>query len=315
MQTSEATGNICSIFRNKKWKILRNRYLTPRYVSSLIWKLVRFIILVGLCYIILYPFFIKIVNAFKGAPDFSDPTVRFIPKNFTLENIVKVYVVIDFWNSLKNTFLISLVCAVFQTAVCATVGYGFARFKFKLNKLLFFLVIFSLIVPAQVIIIPLYLRFRFFLGFINLIDTPLPIFILSLTGFGIKNALYIFLFRQFFRNMPKELEEAAYLDGCGVFRTYLQIMLPSAGAMMTTVFLLSFSWQWTDTVYSSLFLREFHVLANMVSEAGTLAASDPLISSNYVGIAACLAILPLAIVYIFAQRFFIQSVSNSGLVG
>ncbi|MBQ5841130.1 MAG: carbohydrate ABC transporter permease [Clostridia bacterium] len=293
----------------------RSRYLSLHFASGLAWKIVRFVLLFGLCYIILYPFLIKIINAFKGVADFSDPTVRFIPKNFTVENVLRVFGVMDYWQSLLNTFIISLVCAVLQTGISALVGYGFARFKFRLNKLLFGAVIFSLVVPVEVIIIPLFLRFRHFLGFINLIDTPLPIFILSLTGFGIRNALYIFLLRQFFRNMPKELEEAAYLDGCGVFRTYWRVMLPSAGSMLITVFLLSFAWQWTDTVYSSLFLREFHVLANMVSMAESLGAGEAMIASNYIGIAACLAVLPLTAIYIVTQRFFVQSVATSGLVG
>jgi len=301
--------------RDVRRERFRSRYLSLRFVSGTAWKIVRFVLLFGLCYIILYPFLIKIINAFKGVADFSDPTVRFIPKDFTVENILRVFGVMEYWGSLLNTFIISLVCAVLQTGISAMVGYGFARFKFRLNKLLFGAVIFSLVVPVEVIIIPLFLRFRYFLGFINLIDTPLPIFILSLTGFGIRNALYIFLLRQFFRNTPKELEEAAYLDGCGVFRTYLRVMLPSASSMLITVFLLSFSWQWTDTVYSSLFLREFHVLANMVAMAESLGAGEAMLASNYIGIAACLAVLPLTLIYIFTQRFFVQSVTSSGLVG
>lgn len=301
-------------FCSTKWKRFRSRYLTLQYLAEVGWKIVRFVILFGLCYIILYPFFIKIVNGFKDAVDFSDTTVRFIPKNFTLHNIFSVVDVMDFGNSLKNTFLVSAVVAVLQTAVSAMVGYGFAKFKFKLNKLIFFMVIFSLIVPPQTIIISLFLRFRFFLGFINLIDTPFPIFILSLTGLGIKNALYIFLFRQFFRNSPKELEEAAYIDGCGTFRTFVRIMLPSAASLLITTLLLSFSWQWTDTTYSSLFLRDFHVLANMVPLAGQISI-DSLIASSYVGIAGILSILPVAVIYICAQKYFVQSINTSGLVG
>ena len=211
----------------------RSRYLSLHFVSGTAWKIVRFVLLFGLCYIILYPFIIKIINAFKGAADFSDPTVRFIPKNFTVENILRVFGVMDYWNSLLNTAVISLVCAILQTGISALIGYGFARFKFKLNKPLFGMVIFSLVVPVEVIIIPLFLRFRYFLGFINLIDTPLPIFILSLTGFGIRNALYIFLLRQFFRNMPKELEEAACLDRCWL--RFSCCPLPGNGRIRFTV--------------------------------------------------------------------------------
>ena len=305
---------VSDYFHSKKWEKFQSRYLTFRFFTTIAWRFVRFVILFGLCYVILYPFFIKIVNAFKDISDFNDITVRFIPKHFTLDNLISVVENMDYLNSLKNTFLVAGGAALLQTAVSAIAGYGFAKFKFKLNKPLFFMVIFSLIVPPQTIIIPLFLRFRFFLGFINLIDTPFPIFILSLTGLGIKNALYIFLFRQYFRNTPKELEEAAYIDGCGTFYTFVKIMLPTATSLLMTVLLLSFSWQWTDTLYSSLFLRDYHVLANMVSLAGQT-ASEAIVASSYIGIGGVLAILPVALIYIFAQKYFIQSLSNSGLVG
>lgn len=312
LDSSLGRSHMESLKRNK-WIRLKTHYLSFQSFAGYVWKIVRFVILLGLCYIILYPFFIKIDNAFKTASDLSDLTVRFIPKNLTLSNIRNVISSMDYFNSLRNTAIISVIVALVQTAVTALVGYGFARYKFKLNNLLFFMVIFSLVVPPETIIIPLYLRFRFFLGFINLIDTPAPMIVLSLTGLGIKNALYIFLFRQFFRNMPKELEEASYLDGCGDFRTFLKVMLPSATAIIVAVMLLSFSWQWTDTVYSSLFLSDFHVLSNMIQNVGSDQSS--LMQSNYVNIASILAIIPVALVYIFTQKYLIQSVERSGLVG
>lgn len=312
--TSKGVTRVAAFFQSPRWYRFRFHYLTLQFAGKLAWKIVRFVILFGLSYIILYPFLIKIINAFKDASDFSDPTVRFIPKNFTFVNILQVVQNMDYFNALKNTAFISILTALFQTAVSAFVGYGFARFKFKLNKPLFFFVILSLIVPPQTVIIPLFLRFRFFVGFVNLINTPLPIFILALTGFGIKNALYIFLFRQFFRNMPKELEEASYLDGGGAFTTFFRVMLPSASSVMLIVFMLSFSWQWTDTLYSSLFLTDFPVLANTAATVSTLVQS-PILASNYVSIASILAILPLAVLYIIAQRFFIQSIAQTGLVG
>ena len=217
----------------KKWNRWKARHLTPQAVTSLLWKLVRAVILLGLCYIILYPFFIKVVNAFKTYSDFIDPTVRFLPKTFTWGNVRHVVKEMSYWSALQNTLLISVALGALQTLVCAVVGYGFARFQFKGRNLCFFLVIFSLIVPSQTILLPLYLKFKAFLGVFKLIGTAWPLVILSMTGLGIKNGLYIFMFRQFFRNMPKELEEASYLDGCGTLRTFTKIMLPSAPTSST----------------------------------------------------------------------------------
>ncbi len=280
---------------------------------SLCWKVVRLVILLGLCYIILYPFFVKIMNAFKTVDDFLDPTVRFIPTLFTMENIQAVMSQMDYWPTLLNTALSSVGLGVIQMMISAVVGYGLARFKFKGNNLLFFIVILTLIVPPQTILVPLFMKFRFFMGFINLVETSWPMVILSATGLGLKNGLYIFLFRQIFKNMPKELEEAAYLDGCGALKTFSRIMLPSATSMMVTVFLLSFSWLWTDTTYSSLFLTEVPVLSNVVNSIGI--SGIPIMAANYRSIAALLSILPIALLYIFAQKLFVQSIDRAGLVG
>lgn len=286
---------------------------SKQVVFSLFWKIMRMVILVGLCYIILYPFFVKIMNAFKTVDDFLDPTVRFIPTEFTMENIETVMYQMDYWPTLLNTIVMAMVLGLLQMIISALVGYGLARFKFKGSNLLFFIVILTLIVPPQTILIPLFLKFRFFAGFINLVETSWPMVILSATGLGLKNGLYIFLFRQIFKNMPKELEEAAYLDGCSAFKTFVRIMLPSATSMMVTVFLLAFSWLWTDTTYSSLFLTDFPVLSNVVSSIGI--SGIPIMAANYKNIAALLSVLPIAILFIFAQKSFVQSIDRAGLVG
>ncbi|WP_178720532.1 ABC transporter permease subunit [Clostridia bacterium] len=298
----------------KKWNRWKARHLTPQAVTSLLWKLVRAVILLGLCYIILYPFFIKVVNAFKTYSDFIDPTVRFLPKTFTWGNVRHVVKEMSYWSALQNTLLISVALGALQTLVCAVVGYGFARFQFKGRNLCFFLVIFSLIVPSQTILLPLYLKFKAFLGVFKLIGTAWPLVILSMTGLGIKNGLYIFMFRQFFRNMPKELEEASYLDGCGTLRTFTKIMLPAATAVMTTVFLLALAWQWTDTVFSPLFLDEVNILSKNVS-ALAQSAGKPIEVANYVNIGAVLAVLPIALIYIVLQKFFVESIDRAGIVG
>ena len=298
----------------KKWNRWKARHLTPQAVTSLLWKLVRAVILLGLCYIILYPFFIKGVNAFKTYSDFIDPTVRFLPKTFTWGNIRHVVKEMSYWSALQNTLLISVALGALQTLVCAVVGYGFARFQFKGRNLCFFLVIFSLVVPSQTILLPLYLKFKAFLGVFKLIGTAWPLVILSMTGLGIKNGLYIFMFRQFFRNMPKELEEASYLDGCGTLRTFTKIMLPAATAVMTTVFLLALAWQWTDTDFSPLFLDEVNILSKNVS-ALAQSAGKPIEVANYVNIGAVLAVLPIALIYIVLQKFFVESIDRAGIVG
>ncbi len=277
------------------------------------WSLVRTIIVIGICYVILYPFLTKIINGFKSYNDLIDPTVEYIPRNFTMQYYKQVLKDMNYLSSFGNTLIISLVVAFLQTAVAAFVGYGFARFKFKGNKLLFSMVIVMLLIPPQVILVPLFVRFKTFLGFINLIDTSWPVFIMAATGMGYKNGLFIFLTRQVFMNTPKELNEAAAIDGCGVLKTFFRVILPSATTILTTVFLLSFSWQWTDTLYSGLFFQDTQILANVVNKVGIDASR--VLAGNLQNIATLMVVLPLAVLYVFAQRAFVETIDNAGIVG
>ena len=277
-----------------------------------VWALVRAVIILGLCYVILYPFFVKTVTAFMPYQDLLDPTVRFIPKHFTLDNLRTVFSRLDYGQTL-NTSLLSVGTALLTTMISSFVAYGFARYAFKGNGLLFAGVILTLIVPPQTIIIPLFLRFRFFAGFLNLLDTPLPIVILSLTGLSLKNGLFIFMLRQFYKNLPHELEEAAWLDGCGAMDTYFRVMLPSARTLLITVFLLSLSWNWTDTLYAPLFLPGVQLFANMVGMSAS--GESPIMAGIMQNLGALLAVLPLALIYIVLQKFFVPSVERAGIVG
>jgi len=186
----------------------------------------------------------------------------------------------------------------------------------------------------------LYLNFHFFDIFglfrlitggpVNLLNSVFGFWLLSATGMGLKSGLYIFMLRQYFRGMPKELEEAAWVDGCGKFRTFIQIMIPDASPMLTSCFLFSFVWQWTDSFYSTLFLNNYRMLSsglgsiaervsqwwaaiNSVSGAG-VASTAPV---GYVqamiatGMLMCLA--PLIILYLIAQRAFVESLSQTGI--
>lgn len=280
------------------------------------WKLIRAVILLGLCYLVLYPFLVKILNGFKSFQDFLDPTVILLPKHPTMENYITAYKAMDYPVTLLRTFLVSAFCCVLQTAVSAMVGYGFARFRFRGSRLMFGCVILALLIPPQTLMLSLFETFRQFLGnpAWSLIDTYWPILILSLTGQGLRNGLYVFLFRQFFKNMPHELEEAAYIDGCGVPRTFAAVMLPSATSIIVTVSLFSFSWQWTDQFYNELFFTSNTVMANAVLLTENL-HQEPVLNSMLQNVAAVMAVAPLALLYLFAQRFFVQSVERSGLVG
>ncbi|HZK34160.1 MAG TPA: carbohydrate ABC transporter permease [Bacillota bacterium] len=296
---------------------------------QLLWPLLRFILLTGLSFMILYPFIAKISAMFMSLDDLMNPTVWIVPQKPTLDNIKRVLAFGDYWIATGNTAMISMICAVLQTFICTMVGYGFAKFKFRGRGLFFALVVLTIIIPPQTIYISLYMKFRYFdvfgilealgIGSISMVETVLPVTLLSLTGLGLKNGLYIFVMRQIFKGVPKELNEAACVDGCGPIRSYFSIMMRIATPMMVSIFMLSFAWQWTDTFYSELFYRRMLVLPSILPRITTIASehitADSMMSNVMLNTGVIMIIIPLIILYLFCQRLLIQGIERSGIVG
>lgn len=301
--------------------------------------LFRSILIIGLSFVILYPIIIKVSIAFKHKSDLYDPTVVFIPKNFTLENFQYVIETMNYFQTMLNSFVLSSGTMLLTTISCALAGYGFARFKFRGRNVLFALVILTILVPPQTIMVPTYLQYRNFdiLGIIalfndgngvNLLGSYWPFFISSITGMGLKAGLFIFIFRQFFKGFPKEIEEAALVDGAGVIRTFYKIMLPNAVPAIITVMLFAFVWQWNDIFFTTMFLDNANVMSAKLQSVGSNIAHrltssgeagagsvDPSYLSMLVNTGVLLSMLPLIILYIFVQRHFVESVERTGVVG
>lgn len=317
--------------RNKK----TNGYLLRKTSFNVAYKIVRFVLLFGLCFLILQPLLNKISISFMQEKDLYDSTINVIPRNFTLSNYKIAMYLMSYWKALGNTAMISLLVSVLQIISCTLVGYGFARYKFPLKGLWFGFVILVIVIPPSTIQSSLYLNFRYFDIFgliklftgdtLNLLGTITPYALMCLGCMGLKSGLYIYMLRQFFRGIPKELEEAAYVDGCGKIKTFIRIMLPDAKPMITSCFLFSFVWQWTDNFYSRMFLKsDFAILSNKLT--GLAGALDSYLdvrgiaqkattaySNAMIGTGTLLMIIPLIIVYLFAQKGFVESLSQTGI--
>jgi multiple sugar transport system permease protein len=156
------------------------------------------------------------------------------------------------------------------------------------------------------------------LGPINLVNQPTPILLLALFGLGFKNGLFIFLTRQFFINLPHELDESAKIDGAGFIRIFFQITLPNAIPILITIYMFGFSWQWTDQFMTGMFMtgqRYFGMtLPAMIVPAAYKGFNNMEIAA-LVTTGVLLILTPLLILYIFLQRFFVQGIERSGLVG
>ena len=328
--------------RTPFWERMRAKLINLYTVKKVVWYLFRFLLLLGISYVILFPFFSKISSSFMSPEDFVDVTVRLIPKHPTLETYKAIIADNDYLLALLNTFVLSLVCALLQTFVCCIIGYGFAKFKFKGNGLLFLCVIFTMVVPHTTLQLSLFMKFRYFdiLGIVNLlggglidainltdgmtsinmINTNWPLYIMSLTGLAYKNGLYIFLLRQFYRGIPDELEESAYLDGSGVFRTFFSIIIPLSVTMLITVFMFSFCWQWTDNFYTNLFYTTAgdKLLPDIIKIPKSLDvnyAGQSLYTSAITNTCGILIIAPLIVLYLFGQRYIVQGIERSGITG
>ncbi|KAB8131010.1 carbohydrate ABC transporter permease [Gracilibacillus oryzae] len=315
--------------------MLMTRLLSFENWKRWLWSIVRFVLIAGLSFVILYPILQKIATAIKHKSDLYSPIVVWIPENFTLENFKNAISIMDYWETLLNTFLLSSTTTILTTASCALAGYAFARLSFKGSKLLFAGVILTILVPPTTILIPIYMNLKDFtlMGIIplltgdsvNLLNSYWPFILTSITANSLKAGLYIFIFRQFFRGIPKVIEEAAYIDGAGVGKTFLRIMLPNAIPAIVTVMLFSFVWQWNDSFYTTTYLTSSNVMATQLSslphnlsiqlEGGVATNKDPFYMSMVQDTGILLAILPLIIIYLFVQRYFVESIERSGIVG
>ena len=305
----------------------------------------RFVLMLGVSFVILYPFIARIAGSFMSQEDVIDSTVAIIPKNFTLQIYRGIILENRYFEAFFNTLLLALICAVVQTLISCLVGYGLAKFKFRGNGALMAMVVVTMIIPHRTLKLAMLKHFSFFdiltiqsldytgpLGMIKelftgdsrieLFNTYWPLIILSICGIAFKNGLYIYLMRQFFKGVPDELEESAYVDGSGVFRTFFQIILPLSVPMMITVFLFSFSWQWTDEFYTRLFFGTTGGLYLMPSVYMYLPPSlvtgysgQELYNSVIRNTAGLLIIAPLVVIYLFCQKYLVQGIERSGLVG
>ena len=353
---------------------LKAKFLSTFFLTKVVWYIFRLVLLVGIAYIVLFPFISKIMASFMAPEDFIDPTVILIPKNWTLDMYKFIFLELDYTTAFLNTMILAGSTAVLQTFTCACIAYGLAKFKFKGSKYVFLGVILTMIIPHPTLESAIVNYFREFdvLGMfkllggggigigdfkitnaffesiniaphtfdkygkiiyegiwtnkgLNLNNTYWPMVILSFTGLGFKNGLYVFLLRQFFRGVPDELEESAYMDGSGTIRTFITVIIPLSVPMLITVFLFAFSWQWTDQFYTEMFFyRDDLLFLNKIVENAppkslnidnnaSLSAGKTIYYSAIRNTCGLMIIMPLVIMYSFFQKYLVQGIERSGL--
>ena len=314
-----------------------SRYIAKTKAKKAVISIVRGLLLFGLCFMIIQPMLTRFGLSLMEERDLYDSTIVLLPRHVTLENFRIVFTLTSFPKSMLNTLWTSLLVSVLQVISCTLVGYGFARYDFPLKRFWFGCVIALIVIPPQTISTSLYTFFTQFdiLGLvrlfnggntINLRGSVLPYALMCATCMGLKDGLYIYMLRQYFRGIPKSLEEAAFVDGCSTMHTFLRIMLPDAMPTVLSCFLFSFVWQWTDlfytrnflsTSYRPIFSTELSTIVSRMSRYFSADASKPIVvpvgrQQQLISIGVLICCIPLVILYIFTQRTFVQSIAMSG---
>lgn len=293
--------------------------------------LFKVVIIVGICYVILAPVIGIVASSFFSDSDAYNPMVYLIPEKPTFERYELVLERLNYFVTCGSTLLYSFTLMLIQVLVCSMVGYGFARFDFPFKKILFACVVIMIVIPTDTIMLPLYMTFRNFDPFglvtlvngkpLNFMSTTIPMYIMTGLGCGLRSGIYIYIFTQFFRGLPKELEEAAFVDGASIWYTYFRIMLVNALPSVVTVAVFSMVWQYNDAFYSNLFLMSQDVIIGkrITSLQATIAnldkVLDPSIQQLYLDAGIVLVMIPIVIIYVVLQKYFIEGVERSGIVG
>ena len=308
----------------EKWHEFRN---SPRYEDrkgavvkkskNLMLTVLQIILIVGISYVILSPVIGIISQSFFSDADSANPMVFTIPISPTMERYEGAWQELHYVSTLGATLMYTIINTLLQVFICSMVGYGFARFDFPLKKLLFACVVVMIVVPSHTIMLPLYMTFRS----MELMRSTWPMYILSLFGVGLRSGLFIYIFNQFFRGLPKEIEEAAFVDGANTAYTYFFIMLINAMPAVITVTVFSLVWQYNDMFYAKLFqIPNEALLARQLSTlqsniGANLKIMNVRIQKLYVNAGVVLVMLPILLIYLLLQKRFVEGVERSGIVG
>lgn len=346
------TDKIKSIFRRVK---------TPKNINKVTLKLLVYGLLIGISYIYIYPIIRMISTSLFSLQDLINPEVVWIPRKLNFQNYQVANRVIgllppsltnaelgffgkifgifkdpgNLYKSIRNVFFL----AGIQTVISALTGYAFARYEFRFKKILFAMVLISFVIPLPMVTIPRYMMLSSFqeqiwinsLGKIpflpnTIFQSLVPQLTFTLFGQGINSAILILIFYNFYKMIPKALEEAAVIDGASTFQVFWHIYIKLVVPIIITVFLLSFIWNWNDVYSATIFYSANNPLivlrlslfdANFAGSAGSVAGdiAELRINESYKMAATFISILPLIILYVFAQTKFIEGIERTGLTG
>lgn len=321
--------------------------------TGIVYALFRYALLISIGFIILYPLLYMIVTSIMSPIAFNNSTRVWLPTDFSLQdNYSKAIEALAYGKALINTVKLEVVSALLEVAVCALVGYGFARFDFKGKKIFTAILFLTILIPDMMVLIPRMVNYANldFMGIFggieklivwigslfgadwsavgdiltpNVVDTGWTLWLPSLLGIGLRSGVLIYIYIQFFSGLPRELEEAAWVDGAGPFKTFLRIAVPSSSVVFITVLVFALIWHWNDSLLSGMYLTSNLPLASgisgmeayMVQKWGLYVRSGTPQGASVLMAGCLLFITPMLIFYMFIQRGFIESIDRVGITG
>lgn len=319
-----AINNVTQEIRKEKViKFLMGSKDRPGFVYSFF----RYFLLIVIGFIYLYPLFYMISTSLMSLDDLLDVSINWIPSQFYIDNYINAAKAMDLWKTFIQSIIVAAVPTIIQVCSCAVIGYGFARFEFKGKRIMMGILLFSFILPKQVIMMPTYELYTKLglIGSLNSFNLP------ALLGQGLNAQIFILIFYQFFRQLPQSLIEAAQIDGAGNIRTFLRIAVPSAAPAILVVFLFSFVWYWNESYLTSMFvaglgsrtandwstlvveLKHFEDIYAQYNQNNQEQLRSINESIKMAG--TFMTILPLLLMYAFLQKYFVESVDRTGITG
>ncbi|MEU2198924.1 carbohydrate ABC transporter permease [Isoptericola sp. NPDC019482] len=252
------------------------------------------------------PFLWLILAALKTPAEWSSYPIQILPDQAQWNNFTDALAQMNFIGYAGNSFFLATAYSLLITLSSAAVGFGFARLRAPGKGALFLILLSTMMIPQILTLLPTYILF----SRIGLVNTYWPWILWGLAA----SPYMVFLFRQFFASIPRELEDAAIIDGAGWFRIFAQIFLPLSRSVLITSFILSFTWTWGDYIAPALLLDVDHTT---LAVAITAWYQDP--NGNVIptvqAAAAILYILPVLLIFFVMQRYFIRSTVSSGVKG
>ncbi len=299
--------------------------------DGVLFKIVLYILLIGISFIFLYPLLSMLSMSLMSLEDLIDTTISWIPRNWTFQNYTNAFTWLQFGERLIDTLKVTIYPTLATVASSALIGYGFGHYQFFGKKFLMGIMIAMFLIPTVLTYIPTTVLYRDLSIFginLNLMDSIRAFWVPALMGNGIRQTIFILIFYQFFRMIPHELFEAAEVDGSGPFKTFITIAIPMAAPAFLICGLYSFVWYWNETSLARLYFGNVYTTLPMSLESYvamyrsmyaqgrvTLDTVNSVYNTGVQYALTLITIAPLLLVYLFAQKWFVEGVDRSGIAG